>query len=158
MKQEKNEEYYKNLDKRTKEYKEWVASNDEAPKTQEELEAKYEENNPGLGDVVEKITEATGIKAAVKFLAGEDCGCDERKKKLNKLRFRKKPLCLNEEEYKFLDKLYNKGSKTIGHTEKETLVSIDERVFQRKYLESLTCTPCIVQIYKDLKEIYETYK
>ena len=69
MKQEKNEEYYKNLDKRTKEYKEWVASNDEAPKTQEELEAKYEENNPGLGDVVEKITEATGIKAAVKFLA-----------------------------------------------------------------------------------------
>ena len=34
----------------------------------------------GLGDTVEKITEATGIKKAVKFIAGEDCGCNERKR------------------------------------------------------------------------------
>lgn len=39
----------------------------------------------GLGDTIEKITEATGIKKAVKAIVGEDCGCDERKEKLNKL-------------------------------------------------------------------------
>ena len=62
-KYEENEEYYENLDKRTKEYKaysEWKEAQEASPE--------------GLGDSIEKITEATGIKAAVKFLAGEDCG------------------------------------------------------------------------------------
>jgi len=39
----------------------------------------------GLGDKIEQFTEATGIKAAVKAVFGEDCGCDERRKTLNRL-------------------------------------------------------------------------
>lgn len=39
----------------------------------------------GLGDTVEKITKVTGIKNIVKRVAGDDCGCEERKNKLNKL-------------------------------------------------------------------------
>jgi|TARA_R110000772_G_scaffold6869_3_gene23878 hypothetical protein len=42
----------------------------------------------GLGDDVEKITKATGIKSfvdKVNKLLGKDCDCKERKKKLNKL-------------------------------------------------------------------------
>mgnify|MGYP003123993136 FL=1 len=57
-------------DKRTKEYKEWKKKFNK-------------ENTIGLGDIVEKVTEATGIKKAVKFIAGEDCGCNERKEKMN---------------------------------------------------------------------------
>ena len=38
----------------------------------------------GLGDTIDKITTATGIKAAVKAVAG-DCGCGERQGKLNRL-------------------------------------------------------------------------
>jgi len=41
----------------------------------------------GLGDTIEKITKATGIKTvvdAVSKATGKDCGCSERKKKLNK--------------------------------------------------------------------------
>ena len=41
-----------------------------------------------LGDTIEKITEATGIKAVVEKaseITGKDCGCEERKEKLNKL-------------------------------------------------------------------------
>ena len=40
----------------------------------------------GLGDTIEKITEATGIKKATKFVtkaSGKDCGCAARKEKLN---------------------------------------------------------------------------
>ena len=40
----------------------------------------------GLGDTIEQITEATGIKAVVELFSkatGIDCGCDERKAKLN---------------------------------------------------------------------------
>ena len=50
----------------------------------------------GLGDTLEKVFEKTGIKKLVKFIAGEDCGCDERKKKLNELFPYRKFSCLNE--------------------------------------------------------------
>ena len=49
-------------DKRTKEYKEWKSN--------------FEANKPkGVGDIIEDITTATGIKALVHSIAGEDCGC-----------------------------------------------------------------------------------
>ena len=40
----------------------------------------------GLGDTIEKITTATGIKKAVDTVSkvtGRDCGCGRRKEKLN---------------------------------------------------------------------------
>lgn len=39
----------------------------------------------GLGDTIEKINLITGIKTIVKKVVGKDCGCDERKEKLNKM-------------------------------------------------------------------------
>ena len=40
----------------------------------------------GLGDTIEKITEATGIKKVVEKVAGDGgCGCGKRKEKLNKI-------------------------------------------------------------------------
>jgi len=42
----------------------------------------------GLGDSIEKITKATGIKKVVNTISkvtGKDCGCDKRKDTLNKL-------------------------------------------------------------------------
>lgn len=38
----------------------------------------------GLGDTIAAITKVTGIEAAVKALF-DDCGCDARQEKLNKL-------------------------------------------------------------------------
>lgn len=125
---------------------------------QESLEEKHKAHyGKGLGDIVEDITEATGIKKLVKWIAGDDCGCDQRKETLNKLRFRQTPLCLKEDEYEFLHTLYNKGNKTLGHTEVKRLVEIEERVMQKKYVETLSCAPCIRNIYNDLKEIYDVY-
>ncbi len=40
----------------------------------------------GLGDLIEKITTYTGIKWVVKKIWGEDCGCDKRKDKANKVK------------------------------------------------------------------------
>ena len=58
----------------------------------------------GLGDVVETITEATGIKAVVDWFSdatGIDCGCEARKEKLNELfkTKRNKPQCWDESDY-----------------------------------------------------------
>ena len=41
----------------------------------------------GLGDTIEKITKATGIKKIVdkvNKVTGKDCGCNKRKEALNK--------------------------------------------------------------------------
>jgi hypothetical protein len=41
----------------------------------------------GLGDTIDKITTATGVKKVVKVISkatGKDCGCSARKEKLNK--------------------------------------------------------------------------
>jgi len=41
-----------------------------------------------LGDLIYYITKYTGIKALVNWYSkytGKDCGCDERRKKLNKV-------------------------------------------------------------------------
>ena len=50
----------------------------------------YMEKNKskGLGDTIEKITKATGIKKVVEKVSevtGKDCGCNDRKNTLNKL-------------------------------------------------------------------------
>jgi len=39
----------------------------------------------GLGDTIAAIMEATGVKAVVKAVMGEDCGCEARQQKLNEL-------------------------------------------------------------------------
>lgn len=39
----------------------------------------------GLGDVVAKVTESTGIAAAVKAVAGDNCGCAARRDALNRM-------------------------------------------------------------------------
>ncbi len=49
-------------------------------RTKAEIEA-----SKGLGDTVEKVFKATGIDKIAKFILGDDCKCDERKEKLNKL-------------------------------------------------------------------------
>ena len=80
-------------DKRTKRYKEWVA--------------RYETESSGVGDTIEKITKATGIDKVVEFIAGEDCGCDERKEKLNYLFPYNKPNCFTESEFDFLSEYFS---------------------------------------------------
>jgi len=42
-------------------------------------------NLKGAGDLVEVITEKTGIKKAVEKVAGKGCGCRKRRDRLNKL-------------------------------------------------------------------------
>jgi len=145
-KYEENQEYYENLDKRTKEYKsyaEWKANQEASPE--------------GFGDTIEKITEATGIKAAVKFLAGEDCGCDKRKEKLNELFKYNKPNCLEEDEYNWLADFYSVQRNAITGLQKQMLIKIYNRVFNANK-KMTSCSPCMKNIYDKLKEYFEAYQ
>lgn len=129
-------------DKRTKAYKDWKKN--------------FEAQPQGLGDTVEKITKVTGIKKAVKWLAGEDCGCDQRKDKLNKLLRYKKPNCLTEEEFIFLDNWYNLNTSIVTNNTQKRFVDIYNRVFNTNK-KTTSCSTCIKEIVLDLKKIYKEY-
>ena len=130
-------------DKRTKAYREW--------------KKKFEAESKGVGDTVEKITKATGIKKAVKFLAGEDCGCDERKDRLNYLFPYQKPHCLTEEEYDDLTPRIGKLNTVTPDVQKR-LLEIYNRVFNDSAVLT-NCGSCFLNnVWKKLERIYKEYQ
>lgn len=110
----------------------------------------------GLGDTIAKITEATGIDKLVKFVAGEDCGCDERKEKLNKLFPYAKPKCLTEDEYNILDTYFNKNTETLLSEEQTDFIKINNRVLSQQLTFS-TCSSCVRDLVSKLRIIYNEY-
>ena len=133
----------KKIDKRTKEYKDWL-------KNQE---------SEGLGDVIENVLEKTGIAKVAKFLLGEDCGCDERRIKLNEMFPSQKPLCLEEDEYNFLTEYFEKGSNVVKIQEQRNLLKIYNRVFRQKNArETSSCASCVREMVSKLRRVYNEYK
>ena len=111
----------------------------------------------GLGDTIAKITEATGIDKLVKFVAGEDCGCEERKEKLNKLFPYVKPNCLTEEEFKTLDEFFSLNTQQVTNIQQRDLVKVSNRVFNRQDQQT-SCSSCLRDLVGKLKVIYNEYK
>jgi hypothetical protein len=110
----------------------------------------------GLGDTIAKITEATGIDKLAKFVLGEDCGCDERKEKLNKLFPYAKPLCLTEDEFNTLDTYFKQNTNTLTSDEQTSLIAINNRVLNQKLTFS-TCSSCLRDLVSKLRVIYNEY-
>jgi hypothetical protein len=177
--EEKTREYYESLDKRTTEYKQWKKEQEqkkafvEAAFDQEEEfqqmindydivapeildDPESEETFEGLGDAIEAFTTATGIKKAVKWIFGEDCGCEERKEKLNKLfPFAKS---LTEEEFDYLTVFFEKKTSVISSQEQRELLSIFNRVFNAR-VKATSCSKCFLNnVYKKLLSLHDAYK
>ena len=115
----------------------------------------------GLGDTIEKITEATGIKKAVEVFSkatGIDCECEERKVKLNNLiPYRRKVNCLNESDYNMLTEFLKPTKGSLTPNEQWTISAIYERVFEVK-LEHSNCPSCWRDTLSDLRKVYNEYK
>jgi len=111
----------------------------------------------GLGDTVEKVLEATGIAKVAKWLLGEDCGCDERKAKLNELFPYRKALCLEENEFSYLNEWFNKNTDRVTPIEQVELFKIHSRVFQVRN-ELTSCPSCVLERIADLRKVYNQYK
>ena len=148
----KDDKYYNSLDKRTKEYKDyidsflvWVNPTDETI-----------EVSKGVGDKVEAILKKTGIAKVAKFVMGDDCGCDERIKKLNAM-FTFPVKCLNEGEYKELKQFFEGNPLDILPSEYSMIVRISNRVTESNNNSSMGCGGCVRSIVSRMKQIYETY-
>ena len=112
----------------------------------------------GLGDTVAKITKATGIDKAVKFVFGEDCGCDERKEKWNELWKYKVPNCLSENDYLYLQDWFKESRYSVTNEQQKRLIEIYNAVFHWEKKEISTCVPCVASLLTELYKIYSTYE
>lgn len=126
-------------------------------RTKAEMEAsKVVVESQGLGDTVEKVLEATGIAKVAKWIMGEDCGCEERKQKLNELFPYKKPLCLQEDEHTYLTEFFSRETNRIKPTDQQQLLRIYNRVFKERQ-EPTTCSSCWQNILNKLSKVHAEY-
>ena len=112
----------------------------------------------GLGDTIEKITEATGIKTVVEAVSeatGIDCGCGERKKLLNKLFPYKQTECLNDEDNEWLKNFFETTNDQLTPKQQTRLIEIYKNVFNQNINPS-NCGSCWRDRIQDLKQIYNT--
>ena len=144
--------YYTTIDKRSKdyrEYKEWVSF--------KALQSKVEEDNKpiGLGDVVAKITEVTGIKKVVEAIT-DDCGCDERKEKFNKIPVwsRRKVRCIEPDDYIWVKAILKTNRFTFN--DRERVVKVYNHIF-RSNVKNTKCSPCIKGYLESLQNYISIY-
>lgn len=113
----------------------------------------------GLGDTIEQALEATGISKVAKFILGEDCGCEERKAKLNRMFPYKKPNCLTEKEYDYLHAFFSRKKKnSITIPEQQELAQIYLRVFNQRVAMSSSCSSCWRDTIHRLEKVYNEYQ
>jgi hypothetical protein len=114
----------------------------------------------GLGDTIEQITEATGIKAAVEMFSkatGIDCGCEERKEKLNKLfSYNRNINCLTEKDYNALTDLIAPTKSTLTIEEQNVISEIYYNVFNYR-LQLSSCGSCWAGKVQELRKVYNEY-
>ena len=111
----------------------------------------------GLGDSIDKITTATGIKKAVKYVFGDDCGCDQRRENLNKFFPYKVKECLTEGEFMWCKGYFNTYRSTITRDEQKKMLEIHNRVFNEKKQAS-SCGSCVKDLYNTVNKLYTEYE
>lgn len=111
----------------------------------------------GLGDTIEQITTATGIKAVVEKvseLTGIDCGCEERKEKLNALWSYRQPKCLSEASIEWLNSFLKNKPEQLTILLQNKLKSIYKEVFDIDFA-STNCASCWRDMIREIERVYE---
>jgi hypothetical protein len=177
----KPDSYYENLDKRTKEYKEWKKAKEEEEKLGANIKEQIDKiksfqaehvrelevggdapEHTGFGDIIENFTKKTGIKKAVEWFSdktGIDCGCDERKEKLNKLfGYGKKANCMTKEQFDNWTEFKKLNPNKLNGKERKTVANLHAELFNHKVIEPCTCNPkAWIKMIEGIDKIYETY-
>ena len=106
----------------------------------------------GLGDSVEKVLKATGIDKVAKKILGDDCGCEERKQKLNKMFPYSRQM--TEDEMKIYEEVMSRTKGTITGADQAIMIKIYNKVFNAKKQTS-SCSSWVQSTLTKLKKVYE---
>ena len=114
----------------------------------------------GLGDTVEKITKATGIKKVVDAISeatGIDCGCGERKDLLNKMFPYKQTECINDVDNEWLTNFFSTTNNQLTPKQQNRVTEIYKNVFNEN-IQPSNCGSCWRDKINELKQVYETQR
>lgn len=112
----------------------------------------------GLGDTIEKITEATGIKAVVEAVSeatGLNCGCEDRKDLLNKLFPYKQTECLTDEDNEWLKVFFEVNNNQLTPKQQTKVIEIYKNVFNQ-VIQPSNCGSCWRDRINELRKVYDT--
>ena len=111
----------------------------------------------GLGDTIAKVTDATGIDRVVKAVVGDDCGCDERREKLNKMfPYVKETLTMTPDQISIYERIrpeLYKGSNTSRNAV-ESLRMLRNTILQRKD-KPTSCGSCVRRWRDEFDKVYQ---
>ena len=110
------------------------------------------QKSKGLGDSIEKVLKKTGIDKVAKKVLGDDCGCEERKKALNKMfpysrQFTPDEISIYES---VLPRI--KGERISGK-DQAIMVKLYNKVFNANKKTS-SCGSCVQQTLAKLAKVY----
>jgi len=107
----------------------------------------------GLGDSIEKALKVTGIDKVAKKILGDDCGCEERKKKLNQMFPYARPF--TEDELSIYESVLPriKGGRINGQ-DQDIMIKLYNKVFNANKKRS-SCTPCVKETLDKLEKVYK---
>ena len=114
----------------------------------------------GLGDTIEKVTEATGVKKVVEKVSealGVDCGCESRKNWLNE-RFRYKDVeCMTRDQALRWETI-NVDPMRLTHKQRKEVSQFHAEVFKKKAEMPCTCAPSEwARLVHEIDELYKAY-
>ena len=119
----------------------------------EEYKKKSSNSKPiGVGDVVDKVTEATGVKKLVKAVVGDDCGCEERKRSLNRMFGFYNPMTEEEKKEYVKDLQPLQSGMVMTRDIQVKITTMYSRVFGKRVKPS-RCGKC----YENYSEDYNEY-
>jgi hypothetical protein len=111
----------------------------------------------GLGDTLEEMTKKLGVDKIAKMVLGDNCGCEERKKKLNQMFPNFKNIRqFTKDEIKIYDEVIptiNKNGR-VTPNEKKIVNVLYKAVFDQEP-QWKSCSPCNKRIMSNLKKVYE---
>ena len=110
-------------------------------------------SSKGLGDSIEKALKATGIDKVAKKILGDDCGCEERKKKLNQMFPYARPF--TEDELSIYESVLPRiqGGRINGQ-DQDIMIKLYNKVFNANKKAS-SCGSCVKQTLAKLEKVYK---
>lgn len=107
----------------------------------------------GLGDSIEKALKATGIDKVAKKVLGDDCGCEERKNRLNKM-FPYARVFTEDEMKIYTEMIPALGTGKLKNDEYSILLKLYNKVFKANKTFT-SCTSCVQATLNKLKKVYQ---
>tara|TARA_R100000655_G_scaffold42320_1_gene78273 strand:+ start:22 stop:396 length:375 start_codon:yes stop_codon:yes gene_type:complete len=110
-------------------------------------------NSKGLGDSIEKALKATGIDKVAKKVLGDDCGCSERRDKLNAMFPYAKVRQFTDDELSIYEEVMSRTQGTISGQDQAIMVKLYNKVFNANKKPS-GCGSCVQQTLAKLAKVY----